>query len=158
MKKWLPLLIALTSIAFMLGLISHHHRHIALGQVIYVQLTPVDPRSLLQGDYMQLGYNLHLQADKSSRRYEKALAFIELNDRNVVIQTSWQKSAKSQPLWLSYNRNWQPAADSFFFAEGLGACYEQARFAKLSLYQKHAVLLDLVDENLQDLACQTADK
>ena len=33
-------------------------RYIADGQPVFVELAPVDPRSLMQGDYMQLNFRL----------------------------------------------------------------------------------------------------
>ncbi|WP_455595713.1 GDYXXLXY domain-containing protein, partial [Acinetobacter pecorum] len=62
MKKFLPLHLAIFSIALFCGLILQHEWHLRHSQSIYVELAPVDPRSILQGDYMALNYNLHFSA------------------------------------------------------------------------------------------------
>ena len=43
--------------------IYQKEQHLATGAVVYLKLRPVDPRSLMQGDYMRLGFEL---ADKIS--------------------------------------------------------------------------------------------
>jgi len=59
MKKMIPLGLALLSIAVFLGLIFKNEWHLKHSQSIYVRLQPVDPRSMLQGDYMRLNYQLY---------------------------------------------------------------------------------------------------
>jgi uncharacterized membrane-anchored protein len=59
MKKIPPLFLALLSIAVFLMMIVRHEWHLANSQRIYVELQPVDPRSLIQGDYMALNYELY---------------------------------------------------------------------------------------------------
>ena len=59
MKKIIPLCLALLSIAVFLGLIFKNEWHLKHSQSIYVRLQPVDPRSMLQGDYMRLNYQLY---------------------------------------------------------------------------------------------------
>ena len=52
----------ITACAIVLLLINYsiyqREQHIAHGQTVYVQLAPVDPRSLMQGDYMALDFEL----------------------------------------------------------------------------------------------------
>ena len=59
MKKFIPFALALLSIAIFLGLIVKNERHLNNSQSMYVRLQPVDPRSLIQGDYMRLNYALY---------------------------------------------------------------------------------------------------
>src|SRR5690606_39326084 len=56
-SRWLPAigLVALTS-ALIVGPVVHKQRVLATGQTVLLELAPVDPRSLMQGDYMQLSY------------------------------------------------------------------------------------------------------
>ena len=39
--------------------------HLHHSKSIFIELKPVDPRSILQGDYMALAYELHLQSLKA---------------------------------------------------------------------------------------------
>ena len=59
MKKMIPLALALLSIAVCLGLIFKNEWHLNNSQTMYVRLQPVDPRSIIQGDYMALNYQLY---------------------------------------------------------------------------------------------------
>lgn len=65
MKKIIPLCLALLSIAVFLGLIFKNEWHLKHSQSIYVRLQPVDPRSILQGDYMRLNYQLYFAPQNS---------------------------------------------------------------------------------------------
>ncbi len=66
MKKMIPLVLALLSIAVFLGLIFKNEWHINHSQSIYVRLQPVDPRSIIQGDYMALNYQLYFAPQHSN--------------------------------------------------------------------------------------------
>ena len=54
--------IALVSLVIILGLvnwsIATKERHLAEARIVYLALAPVDPRSLMQGDYMALRFRL----------------------------------------------------------------------------------------------------
>ncbi len=72
MKKMTPLALALLSIAVFLGLIFKNEWHLNNSQTMYVRLQPVDPRSIIQGDYMALNYQLyfapqHLSPESTSK-------------------------------------------------------------------------------------------
>ena len=72
MKKMTPLALALLSIAVFLGLIFKNEWHLNNSQTMYVRLQPVDPRSIIQGDYMALNYQLyfapqHLSPESTSQ-------------------------------------------------------------------------------------------
>ena len=38
--------------------IAGKERHLKEGRIVYLELAPVDPRSLMQGDYMALNFKL----------------------------------------------------------------------------------------------------
>ena len=65
MKKMIPLGLALLSIVVLLGLMFKNEWHLKHSQSIYVRLQPVDPRSMLQGDYMRLNYLLYFAPQNS---------------------------------------------------------------------------------------------
>ena len=178
MKKFLPLHLAIFSIALFCGLIAKHEWHLRDSQSIYVELAPVDPRSILQGDYMALNYDLHFSALAAENRSEQSepkisiqdfenqsrvLSYVQLDEQRRVVKTSFNRSALDQPrsarLILKNPRNTfeglYPAANSFMFAEGLEPCYRNAKFAELKLKENGETLLaDLVDQNLKSLNCE----
>jgi len=178
MKKFLPLHLAIFSIALFCGLIAQHEWHLRDSQSIYVELAPVDPRSILQGDYMMLNYDLHFSALAAENRLERPeseaniqdfenqsriLSYVQLDEKGRVVKTSFDRSALDQPrsaqLILKNPQNTfeglYPATNSFMFAEGLEPCYRDAKFAELKLKENgEALLADLVDQNLKSLNCE----
>ncbi|ATO19812.1 GDYXXLXY protein [Acinetobacter sp. LoGeW2-3] len=171
MKKFLPLHLAIFSIALFCGLVLQHEWHLRNSQSIYVELAPVDPRSILQGDYMALNYELHFEGDTEAKRVEESgsqnkkitaleksiqdqahlLSYVQLDDQRRVIQTSLDKKhLKTGPetsarlvLKNPSNRlqNLYPAANSFMFAEGLELCYRNAKYAEIKVKENGQALL-----------------
>ena len=56
--RWVVLLTTLAVLVVVNSAIWQKERHIAQGEVVYLELAPVDPRSLMQGDYMALNFAL----------------------------------------------------------------------------------------------------
>lgn len=177
-EKFLPLHLAIFSIALFCGLIAQHEWHLRDSQSIYVELAPADPRSILQGDYMALNYDLHFSALAAEKRLEQSepkisiqdfenqsrvLSYVQLDEKGRVVRSSFDRSALDQPrsaqLILKNPQNTfeglYPATNSFMFAEGLEPCYRDAKFAELKLKENgEALLADLVDQNLKSLNCE----
>ncbi|MBP8063489.1 MAG: GDYXXLXY domain-containing protein [Acinetobacter sp.] len=111
MKRLFPLILAGFSILIFVGLILKHENHLANSQSIFVELAPIDPRSILQGDYMILNYELYfdtniddgteasseavndlqnwkiLALDKHIQNHAHPLSYVLLDEQRRVIQT-----------------------------------------------------------------------
>ncbi|MEM6902521.1 MAG: GDYXXLXY domain-containing protein, partial [Pseudomonadota bacterium] len=141
---------------------------IATGKTVLLPLAPVDPRSLIQGDYM----TLRLEPDiLPPGDIEPRIGLIELDiDRDgVVIGRAKQASLgaisldrpqdavdrvtlRYHPQRGGFGRGGRVeyGIDSFFFQEGHATHYAQARFAVLKVAADGAsVLTGLADENKQ---------
>lgn len=116
---------------------------LADGQVILLKLAPVDPRSLMQGDYMSLRYAIAEQLEQAEQRGLSTAAeqprgqlLIEL-DAGQVVQTAQPyqgQGLQPQQHLLNYrNKNGQIwfGAESFFFQEGQAETYQNAEYAEL---------------------------
>ncbi|MBE2913879.1 GDYXXLXY domain-containing protein [Anoxybacillus flavithermus] len=58
-QKWLLLLVVITlQVVFIAYVTFDKERHIRHGEQIKLQLEPIDPRSLIQGDYVRLQYDI----------------------------------------------------------------------------------------------------
>ncbi|PIC05196.1 hypothetical protein CS060_05715 [Anoxybacillus flavithermus] len=58
-QKWLPLFVVMIlQFAFIVYVTFDKEQHIQYGQQIKLQLEPIDPRSLIQGDYVRLQYEI----------------------------------------------------------------------------------------------------
>ncbi len=183
MKKLFPLILAGFSILIFMGLILKHENHLANSQSIFVELAPVDPRSILQGDYMRLNYELYfdtgvddaealqnwkiLALEKHIQNKAHPLSFVLLDEQRRVIQTRFDdnfiKADSQTSLRLVLKnpsnqlQNLYPAANSFMFAEGLEPCYSKAKYAEIKVKENGlALLVDLVDQNLKPLNCENS--
>ncbi|ACC98846.1 Uncharacterized membrane-anchored protein [Elusimicrobium minutum Pei191] len=133
---------------------------LARGQTFYLELAPVDPRSLLQGDYMQLNYKIS-NRDLLFEQYDHVCLI--LNDKKVaeyLMDLEHDECEKSGGVCISvhYDRGgYHVAPTSFFFQEGYAQLYETARYAILK-HSGHKVLLKgLADKDLKEIcpACHS---
>jgi uncharacterized membrane-anchored protein len=118
--------------------IAGKERIVRDGATVLLQLAPVDPRSLLQGDYMALRYAMAddvAQAAKTGGIRDGAIV-IALDENRVAHFVSIYDGsalAKGQQL-LQFRKRGETvrlAADAFFFEEGQGSVFQRARFGEL---------------------------
>lgn len=145
------------------GMILRKQQIVDTGRTVFLELAPVDPRSLMQGDYMILGYALNrddalreagenestrgrvvLELDKEARgtfaRFEDAASGRELAENEVLLQ------------YRKWRRGWRFGIESFFFEEGKAGAYDRARFAEIRVSEAGVpVLVDLRAEGLRNL-------
>ncbi|MDV2470078.1 GDYXXLXY domain-containing protein [Acinetobacter chinensis] len=182
MKKNIPLVIAILSVVFFLGLILKNEQHLKHSDSIYIQLAPVDPRSLIQGDYMVLNYDLsfydvavqkgrpHIPMNATAiKNKSSVVAYVALDAQRRVVKTSLDPQLLEMYPSVSHrivlknpdNRldRLYPASNSFLFAEGLAECYQAAQYAEFKVDEKgNAILASLRGEGLKDLACEKRKK
>jgi uncharacterized membrane-anchored protein len=148
--------------------IFHKERIKRDGEMVLMDLAPVDPRSLMQGDYMTLDFQVARQitnslAAKTSatdvpqaaspREGEIRLVDITLDEKRVA---NFSTVPTANSLKLRYRmrsgRVWL-GTNAFFFEEGRAAQYAKARYGEFRLDRAsgEAVLVGLRDEKLQAL-------
>ncbi|MDR2195947.1 MAG: GDYXXLXY domain-containing protein [Gallionellaceae bacterium] len=127
------------------------------GRVIYLPLRPVDPRSLMQGDYMALAFDTG-DLPPPDMRFDHALALAELDERSVatlreLVAENAQAAQNQIVLKLRVKSgDWFAGSDAFFFAEGTGEDYEDAKFGQFRVGNDGRMLLvGLADQDLQSL-------
>lgn len=146
---WLGLVLVL---AVVNGQILAKQRILDRGTVMLLPLAPVDPRSLMQGDYMRLRY-----ADPVPQEVElpeRGVLVVSLNDRAVTFRRLDDgrplapdehrlafRQSERQSWWARERRDILFAANSFLFQEGLADTYAQARFAILKVAEDGTALL-----------------
>ncbi len=107
----------------------------ANGQVVFLELAPVDPRSLLQGDYMRLRYALARNLPTNAAR--DGVVVVQLDEKRIARTARVydpQTPLAAQEILLAYHqreRDVRIGPESFFFQEGHGANYSAARYAEL---------------------------
>lgn len=128
---------------------------IASGRPILLELQPVDPRSLIQGDYMRLRYaSKTFPPDAMADRMpQKGTVVLTLDVNNVA---SFARLDDGSPLAQDEVRirysNIQPTgelrigAESFLFQEGQSEVFNDARFGILHVDEDgKSVLVGLAD-------------
>jgi uncharacterized membrane-anchored protein len=129
---------------------------IANGEIIYLELAPVDPRSLMQGDYMALRFRLadSIQSARDSTMDDKQ-RFAELNVDNRRV-ASLVSGETNSPLRIAFRiRNGEVwlGTNAYFFEEGFADRYAMARYGEFRVDRASgdAVLVGLRDEELRRL-------
>ena len=160
MRKWLILLCTVLIIAVVNLVIWKNEQLLKNGETVLLELAPVDPRSLMQGDYMALHFAM---ADAIRKEFsnesetvtESVIVQLDAQRRASFVALDQQQSLSNDQLRLQFRlRNGQVkfATNGFFFQEGTGELYEQAKYG-LFRVGKHGNLLltHLVDAELQTL-------
>ncbi len=126
------------------------------GPVVFLELAPVDPRSLMQGDYMALRFKVATQAftSKNLKTLNDGYLVVTLDERNVASFNRFSDSVKlsDNEVLLRYRiRDGKSkfATNAFFFQEGHAKDYEDARFGEFRVSSDgDAILTRMRDEDL----------
>lgn len=126
------------------------------GDGLYLKLQPVDPRSLLQGDFMRLGFEVETKLrsvlESQPVRAGGVVVSKDADDVGVYVRVDDGTELAQDEYWLHFtNVSWRPnlVPNSFFFQEGEASAFEAAEYA-LFVYdatRKDYVLRGLADEN-----------
>ena len=141
---WFGLVAVLGTVNVLTGL---REQQANSGQVVFLSLAPVDPRSLLQGDYMILRYAISAEASRVSSLSRTGSIVVTLDERNIGqfarIHTP-DTPLKNNEILIKYrarNRGLWLGPESFFFQEGDAAIYRSAEYAELRVSNNGSVLL-----------------
>jgi len=130
------------------------------GQAFYLQLAPVDPRSLLQGDYMALNYQVasELRSLWPEQMPNTAWVRLRLDSQQIASEPELRGSLPPPSPGFVVLRVRKVgsrvtfATDGYYFEEGQGERYESARYGLFrSDGVDKALLAELADENRQPL-------
>jgi uncharacterized membrane-anchored protein len=139
------------------------------GQTVYLALAPRDPRSLLQGDYMALSYEVtnemnHLQLDNSSAQVPMSGALvISLDEQNVghfVRVHRGEALAPQEHLLKFRHQDWYVVigTEKYFIPEGSGGVFGKAVFGELKVAPDGTPLLvALCDKDRQPISAPATD-
>jgi|SRR5882672_402869 len=158
--------IAIVACAAILALIDFSiagkERHLESGRVVYLELAPVDPRSLMQGDYMALRFRIANDAQPSMQRSDSPVRRGFFGTRDLATADGRIVAALDARSIATFRRlddRSAPAADeillryrvregmvkfatnAFFFQEGTGKRFERARYGEFRVAPDGEVLL-----------------
>ncbi|MFK5890741.1 MAG: GDYXXLXY domain-containing protein [Flavobacteriaceae bacterium] len=125
------------------------------GKLILLELAPVDPRSLMQGDYMRLRYKIsqNVGYDSISKR---GFCVVKLKPNGVAEKVRLQK--EELPLnegeyLIEYTSEYfsiNIGAESYFFQEGESDKYGKAKYGGIKVDASgNSLLIGLYDKDLK---------
>ncbi len=134
------------------------------GTLVLLELAPVDPRSLMQGDYMRLNYKISSVWRKKIKNKDKKLSkrgfcVVKLKENGVADVVRFQENKTKQndteyiiPYTASSRWNINIGAESFFFQEGEGEKYEKGKYGALRIDNDgNSILVGLYDKDLNEI-------
>ena len=137
-------------------LIIKKEKTIKTGDLILLELRPVDPRSLMQGDYMTLSYSVVRELREADSIPNRGFLVVKCDGNSVAskLRVQSDKSPLDENEYLikyySGDRNPTIGSESFFFQEGKGEIYEKAKYGGVKAAKSgNIVLIGLYDENFQ---------
>jgi len=115
------------------------------GKVILLELAPVDPRSLIQGDYMRLRYAL-AQEIEDHTNIERGQIVAQIDSNNVAYFVRIYDSATplhENEILLPFRRDYDVyiGPESYFFQEGHAEYYEDAEYGEFRISATGSILL-----------------
>lgn len=135
-------------------------RLIETGRPVYLELAPIDPRSLMQGDFMRLNFRMPGEV-------QRALAGLLTPTRPKVVAAldsrgvaTVRRIADGRPLGADEilieltpkGGRWVFVSDAWFFAEGEAKRWEPAEYGEFRVAEDgRALLVGMVGEDLEPL-------
>jgi uncharacterized membrane-anchored protein len=126
---------------------------LSTGTKVFLKLAPIDPRSLIQGDYMQLEYAVARDLREVKGLPTDGYIVLRLDDRAVGTFLHLYKdgdSLASNEILLRFrtrNGMIRLGSGAFFFQEGHAKYYERANYGEFRVARSGtSVLVGLCDE------------
>ena len=155
------------------GIVSSE-RLIASGETVYLEIVPVDPRSLMQGDYMALDWQIgrdaaeRMQQDDARAPWPTSgVLLVRVDERGIgefVERAANGALPAAGHLVLKYRirgerelggfdaRSLEVGTDAWFFEEGRAEQFEKARYGEMRVDgDGDSILVRMRDENLAAL-------
>ncbi|WP_377158216.1 GDYXXLXY domain-containing protein [Roseateles sp. UC29_93] len=154
-------------------LIASREQLIANGRPVFVKLAPVDPRSLMQGDYMQLSYDLpgvswsrtlgnvtwtRLSREKDPLWGHRLQIAATVDARGVVQSARMLEPGEASPAGAQLleltpkDGRWTFVSDAWFFKEGEAERWQPAKYGEFRVTPEgKGLLVRVVGEDLKPL-------
>lgn len=157
--KWIIVLLNLVLLlVYFNHSISKKEELLKDGQLILLELAPVDPRSLMQGDYMTLRYKISEDIDFDNVP-KRGYCVVRLESSGIANKIRFQKDLTplnegEHLIEFTSSDKWNVniGAESYFFQEGQAEKYEKAKYGGVKIDKNgNSLLIGLYDEQLQKI-------
>jgi uncharacterized membrane-anchored protein len=137
MKKTIFIVLTLGLFAVLNYAIHQKERLRANGETVFLELAPVDPRSLMQGDYMQLRYAVEsgITREVAAQQKKRGDLVVAPDEKRVAKFVRFHTGETLQPgeKLVHFQNNYgvvRIVPDSFLFQEGHAQFYQGARYGE----------------------------
>ena len=156
-------LLVIVVIAFVIQFSASRERLAVEGREIFLELAPVDPLSLLQGQYMQVSFAVEREGVPvdEGQNFQGKLAVLSLDERGVAKFVGVEANNDPEPDQVLFRGHLRKMEDyvkleipqrTFLFKENTEDLYESAKYGVFRVGEDgDFILMDLADENLQKL-------
>lgn len=165
MRKAAALLAGLAILAFVNFGIWQREQLVTGGRVVLLKLSPVDPRSLMQGDYMRLSYDLpgvgwrfRSEPDASLLWGARPRVAVLLDERGIAHSPKLLAPGEAVPAGAQLleltpkGGQWTFVSDAWFFKEGEAARWQPAKYGEFRVTPEgKGLLVRVVGEDLKPL-------
>ncbi len=142
---------------------------LASGKIVYLELAPVDPRSLMQGDYMSLNFRIGTEVYRDlpkTKEYRGWRHNADASDGYVIVKLNQNGVASFKALYTGQalgadetlmryrvrNGAVKFATNAFFFQEGDAKFYQPAHYGQFRVDGEGELLLvAMYDKDLKKL-------
>lgn len=128
------------------------------GESVYLRLAPVDPRSMMQGDYMRLRLDINDRIRRivvDSTINISNYAIIDKDNSNLLRVQNDSKTENDKEIALKLGHSYysrEVAIKNLFFEEGTAKKYDDAKYAHIKVdEQGNCILISLCDEDKKDI-------
>ena len=122
----------------------------------YIKTRPVDPRSLMQGDYMILNYEILEEARRKKTDLKTGYIRVKINESNIAefirIDEKYLEPSENKHSIKFYKngRNIDIGVNSYLFQEGTGRRFQRAVYSEvIELKNGNIRLKFLLDSNFK---------
>jgi uncharacterized membrane-anchored protein len=139
----------LAALALVNTAIVKRERHLDTGRVVYLELAPIDPRSLMQGDYMALRFRVANDAQAAlgnapENANGRIVATVGADGVAKFARVDDGRPLAADELVLRYRLrggHMKFATNAWFFEEGTAQRYETARYGEFRVAPDGELLL-----------------
>lgn len=157
--KWIIILLNLTILLVYFNYsVGKKEQLLNNGQLILLELAPVDPRSLMQGDYMTLRYAISENMN-FEHMPKRGYCVVQIDSNGVGKKVRFQQDITplnkgERVIKYTSSDNWRVniGAESFFFQEGEADKYSQAKYGAIKTDNDgNSLLIGLYNEKLKKI-------
>lgn len=147
MRKAIALIAGIAVLLAVNWTIYARERLLTEGRIVLLGLAPVDPRSLMQGDYMALRFEVASSVPRSPEAQARdGRIVVRLDEQGVGRFARLDDSSPLQEREVALRYRVRDgkvkfATNAFFFQEGTARLYENARFGEFRVAPSGELLL-----------------